>query len=244
MGWCAALLAVPAVLCVSSCSRQEKPAAPEKKAQAFTVAPTPAAAVDRVATGQVARLELDKKPLARHIPQRSPDEAAALKKRVRQAQKDYAEQVRANELQRKELELREKDPRMKEAFARVEEARESYAKACLQQIPGYQEDLQKSESLQARLQALVARKNRGEAVDPALVKEALGALNQALVSLSEARGKANSGDPVVARAFQDVLVTQAAYQECLSAQVDAAAADAGAAKTSRVVTNLMLNQGK
>lgn len=255
--------------CLSGC-RREKPEPAKAPVREIAVAPTPATQV--AATGGVVRLpvitpkskalSLTSNELARPSRQpMSPEDKKALaarQKALRERQKAFQHELAAKalpevqrsheqalqDLERKETEAREQDPAVREAYAKVLTVRGEYEAACAKDIPGYADRVKESETLRARLEALLAAKNRGDAVDMGELKTVHRQLNDALRGISGMKTEANATVPGVTLALQNAVAAQGAYEQVLMGNKDYGQAKRKADELSADVARLTSMQAE
>ena len=260
------------VASLAACARKEKPKAPEKKMQSFEIAPTAVpvlastnAAVAVSASNQAERVEGARKvvrvdPMAQGRPSRekitplTPEQRRQMRQResdvahkMIQAELEKAQlayDLERQELEKTEVSLREKDEAVKAAYTRMLEVRSAYELACEKDIPGYADLVKESSQLRASLAGLMARKNKGEAVDSAQLASVNRRFNATLSEISQMRGQANAAVPGVAQALQDVIKVQGAYEQCLVSNKEYSQAKVKPDKTAAKIASLTPMQGQ
>ena len=226
----ASLGIVLTVLLTSACSRQEKPVAPAAtKAKGVESAPAVERHEQPIAfTNKAPAAALSEhKGSAKHVFPEKEQEAsmnAMMKRRKANAEKVIGRELakaeaaydrERQELDKKEAEVREKDPAVRDAYAKVLAVRNEYEDACVKFIPGYGDTVKESVALRAGLEDFVARKNRGDSIDSNQMTVVYRRVNEALLKISQMRGSANAGVPEVAKALQNVVQVQNAYEQSL-----------------------------
>lgn len=219
---------------MTACSRkkEEKPKAPEKKVQSFTVAPTPAVtlAASQAITSRVDVARMSPTGMVHSISRRSdtrtPESRKAfqavqiaaglevVKKELDKTQIAYDLELR--DLEKTEEALREKELAIRDAYAKVMEVRNAYEEACSKSLAGYSDMKNETDALESQMNDLMARMRKGETVDRVIASEVRQKLNATLRATSKMRKSGNATNPDVAKAFQNVMVVQEAYAQVLA----------------------------
>lgn len=219
---------IPALIFMVGCSRSEKPDADVKKERVIEIAPTAVPATSNVQAVGVERKSNTNSPHdrpSRRVVNSTPED----KKALRERQKAFAREVAGKELgrmrsvyeqelqelDRKEGEAREKDPRVKDAYATVLQARAEYEEACVKSLPDYERQLNEAAMVRARLEDLVARRNKGEWVDTNELVAVYRNLNEITLKISQIRDQATAETGSVALALHRVVKVQAEYEQVL-----------------------------
>lgn len=224
-----------------SCSRQEKPVAPEKKKPlAIEIAPTalpPSAPASVAHTGRVEAVRIgDTNTFARKPPQR-PAASPENRKALRERREKFAEEIMDRYIVTQRLELAKCEQNLvkiehalrtdADLAAALREVREAAAKVeseCSLRVDGYRDLFREQETLNAKMEAYPADAVAGDGPVAVEAAQTTKRLNELAGLLGERRLAAARDIPEVAEAFRSLTEKERAYQKVLSEKPDYKAA--------------------
>ena len=234
------MCAVPALFCLTACSRHEKPKAPGKPVRTIAVAPTPAATLSEsnrpagfpaVAPGTKVTAVGGAEAKSNPLPSTSTPET---RRALRERQRAFAEKMvekklaetraayRTLEIENVTVEasVRDSVPEVSNAFARLVSAMGAFDVACGAASPGFAAMKQEAESLESRLKSGAMLQAQGGDAGMATMSNDLARLNYLLGAQAGQRRELATADAAVKPCYEAVSAAQSNYAAVLGGNAD------------------------